>query len=323
MPVSSKVHLLTVLGLAGVGLGGCSPKEVECGSADAQAVVGSIVLEQIRKAASSAGTDEEGAARLSLSKLRATADQLKISLTDVRTSRTDPNSTKRFCAATLKLVVPVAVMDDADRAREVVQLPSVTATADNLGIEYSANRFEVPVEYNVQPTDEGDQVFADVEGVDAVADLFGQVIASAVSRTRLEDGQRLVQAQEVQQKASAAAAMAEGQKLALESAEADSKLAMQSLNTLWGQLPRPSRSQLLEAQRTWVRKKEADCQLVAAQTSIVVGEAEAARLTCDARMTRERYAYLEQFRASEAPPAQVSDPTRSPKSEAVGAVDDL
>lgn len=283
-------------------LSGCGKPQIECGSPDAQAVVIDVLKEQVRRSAAEAGEDEESGAKLSLSKIRAAVDQLRVSLDAVRTTRDDPNSSKRFCAATLELTIPAATLDDADRARVALNLPAVAATADTIGIENGANRFEVDIEYEVQPTDTGDRVFAEVEGMESFSQFLGEVVAFALSRTRLEDDRRNLEAEESQQRSAEEQALAEGQKLTLESAQAESKLAGQAINVLWQQLPASSRNQLLPAQRTWSRKKDADCRLEGARTSTVSAEMEAARLSCDARYTRERYTYLEQFRGSETEP---------------------
>nr|WP_314447365.1 lysozyme inhibitor LprI family protein [uncultured Sphingomonas sp.] len=284
-------------------LSGCGKPQIECGSPDAQAVVVDVLKEQVRRSAAKAGEDEESGTKLSLSKIRAAVEQLRITLDAVRTTRDDPNSSKRFCAAKLELTMPVATLDDADRARTALDLQGVAAAADTLGIENGANRFEVSIEYEVQPTDTGDRIFAEVEGLESFSQFVGEVVAFALSRTRLEDGQRNLEAEQSQQRSAEEQALAEGQQLTLESAQAESKLANQAINVLWQQLPATSRSQLLSAQRTWGRKKDADCKLEGARTSTVSAEMEAARLSCDARYTRERYTYLEQYRGSETEPS--------------------
>lgn len=310
--VRSGKALLPVL--AALVLSACNRSVAECGSDGAKSVVSDILKDAVRKHAAAVGQDEETGARLSLSKIRAAVEQLRITLEDVRTTRTDPNSTKRFCAANLTLVFPAATLDDADAAREAVALPTVASTADNLDIEHSADTYQVAIEYEVQPTDTGDRLFAEIEGLESFSNFVGETIASALSRTRLEDGRRETQAQEMSQRAAEELASAEGQKLALETAQAESRLATQSINALWKELGSSTRAQLLPAQRAWVRKKEADCRLEAAQSSTLQSAAETARLGCDARLTRERYTYLEQFRGYESQPSvpDASAPEQSP-----------
>jgi hypothetical protein len=291
-----------------LGLSACNKAGVTCGSEDAHAVVVDIVKGEVRKRAAESGEDKENGAKLSLSKIRAAVEQLRITLADVRTTREDPNSSKRFCSATLRVVLPASLIEEADRAREVAEMPSISSTADNLNIEHSADTFEVDVEYEVQPTDDGDRLFAEVEGLESFSAFLGESVAWAMSRTRLEDGQREAQALEATQAAAMSVARAEGQKLSLESAQAESALANQSINALWRDLGSATRKELLEAQRSWGRKKDADCRLEGAAASVVPAEAEASRLNCDARITRDRYAYLSQFRGAQSEEAPQSRP---------------
>ena len=130
--------------------------EVQCTADSAQAPVVDIVKEQLEKLISSKVRSEDGARQVSLSKIRAAIGQLVIQIEDIRTSKEDPNSTKRFCSGTLKLRFPTDTLSDADRAREAAGLNDVTTLADNSDIERQADSFTTAVEFNVQPTDDGE-----------------------------------------------------------------------------------------------------------------------------------------------------------------------
>jgi uncharacterized protein YecT (DUF1311 family) len=83
------------------------------------------------------------------------------------------------------------------------------------------------------------------------------------------------------------------QKADLDMAAAENKLANQQINAVWKALPEDARSQLLELQRAWVRKKTADCNIEAAGVSTEVVPKEAARLRCDTRLTTTRISELQ------------------------------
>ncbi|MFM8376996.1 MAG: lysozyme inhibitor LprI family protein, partial [Phenylobacterium sp.] len=104
------------------------------------------------------------------------------------------------------------------------------------------------------------------------------------------------QAQAAQEAAAAAETAKQteaAQKADLEMATAENKLANQQINTIWKSLPEEARSQLLELQRAWVRKKTADCNIEAAGVSTEAMPKEAARLRCDTRLTMERISELQ------------------------------
>ena len=105
-----------VFGLSVAACGRTAP--VQCTAESAQTPVVDIVKEQLER---SVGRDlrsgGDGTAASS-SKIRAAIAQLVITIEDIRTSKEDPNSSKRFCTGTLRIRFPAEVLSDADRARE-------------------------------------------------------------------------------------------------------------------------------------------------------------------------------------------------------------
>ena len=71
-------------------------------------------------------------------------------------------------------------------------------------------------------------------------------------------------------------------------ATAENKLANQTISEIWKSIPEYSRSELLDFQRAWIKKKTADCNIKAAETSTESVAREAARLRCDTVLTNTR-----------------------------------
>ena len=69
----------------------------------------------------------------------------------------------------------------------------------------------------------------------------------------------------------------------------------QTINEVWRAVPANIREQLLEMQRAWIRRKNADCRIESATVSTDPQEREAARLRCDTRVTNDRIRYLRQY----------------------------
>ena len=280
---------------------GCDKQTVACRTEDAQDPVLAIAREQVEKAASTQVRGESGNRPVSLSKIRAAVGQLGFSMADIRTSKEDPNSTKRFCVGTLKIRFPANALEDADQARESAGLPLVSDLADDGGIDRNADVFDAEIEFNVQPTDQGDKVFAKTESGQNLFRFAGEVLASSLLKASIAEAQRETRLAQQQAAASEAAAQQESQSATLDLAKNENQLATQQINALWGSIPNRTRAQLQPLQRAWVRKKEADCRLEAAGASLDPDEVETARLGCDTRFTQERARWLEPYRNYEPP----------------------
>jgi uncharacterized protein YecT (DUF1311 family) len=274
-------------------LSGCGVAATDCASDSSREVITSIVREQVEKAAEAELSGEDGTKLAGAAKIRATVAELKVLIEDIRTTKKDPDSTKRFCAGTAKVVIPLAMIQDADQTRKLLDLPNVDSLLEQSGLKRSADSVTFDVEYSVQPTDKRDKIYGEIEGAAPAFTAIGQVVGAHLARRDIEGAN---QAQAVQEAAAAAETAKQteaAQKADLEMATAENKLANQQINTLWKSLPEEARSQLLELQRAWVRKKTADCNIEAAGVSTEAVPKEAARLRCDTRLTMERVSELQ------------------------------
>lgn len=284
-------------------LAGCNKQPVECTAQSASAPVVSIVKDELEKTVTRKLRGDDGEGSAPQSKIRAAIAQLVISLNDIRTSREDPNSTKRFCAATLKIRIPSDLLRDADSARASLDLGSVSDLANNADIDRAADTFSAAIEFNVQPTDDGSKVFAETESGTSMLDFTAEVLSSGLLHARIADNQRNARLLADQQAAAQNAALSEQKAANLGAAKTENQLAAQTIAAAWKAIPAERRSQMLALQRAWIRKKDADCKVEAASASIDPSEMEVARLNCDTRVTNERIQYLAPFRSEEAEPA--------------------
>ncbi|HEX4695745.1 lysozyme inhibitor LprI family protein [Sphingomonas sp.] len=290
---------ITVFGIAMLCLAGCQRQPVQCTAESAQSTVVDLVKEQLEKSVSGKVRNETGNRSVSLSKIRAAIAQLVIAVDDIRTSKEDPNSTKRFCTGTLKVRFPTEMIADADKARADAQLNTVADLADSNDIEQNADRFSASLDFNIQPTDDGSKVFAEAESGNNMFTFAGDVVAAGLMRSSIEDAQRQEQQAKDQQAAVENAALVEQRNANLESAKTDNQLAEQALTAVWRSLNPDTHGQLLPVQRTWIRKKDADCRVEAASASTDPTEMEIARLNCDTRVSQERTQWLQPYRSAD------------------------
>lgn len=152
-------------------------------------------------------------------------------------------------------------------------------------------------DYDVQPTDTGDKVFAETETKSPIMTVASEIVASALLHNALQRAAAQAHQDQQAQQAQQNAALAEQKSADLNSAKTDDQLATQSILAVWKAIPAPTRSQLLPQQRAWARKKDADCHVTAASASTDPTDMEVARLKCDTSSTQERISFLEQYRA--------------------------
>lgn len=287
-----KCSVLAVAGLALL-VAGCKSRPVECTSSEAQGVISELISEEIGKATKEQLGDTQGT-QISEAKIRATVALVKVSIHDIRTTKSDPDSTKRFCEGTLKVVMPLKIISDAEKLRRQSDFDSVDQLADVGGLSRSADTFSRTLSFAVQPTDDRKKTFGEIDEVGMMFTALGEIIASHLVLPTVEAHE---QAQAVEQQAQQAQLdqQATAQKQAdFELANAENKLANQAISEIWKALPSEARSRLLDLQRAWIKKKTADCNIRAAGASTDSVVRETARLRCDTELTRARSQELRQ-----------------------------
>ena len=286
------VTILPVLALGAL-LSGCGVAATDCASGSSRDVITSIIREQVEKAAEAELAAEDGTRMSAASKIRATVAELKVVIEDIRTTKKDPDSTKRFCAGTAKVIIPLGMIEDADQTRRLLDLPDVDSLLSQAGLKRSADSVTFDLEYSVQPTDKRDKIYGEVEGAAPMFTTLGQIVGAHLARREIEGASQAQAAQVAAAAAETAKQTEAAQKADLDLAAAENKLANQQINAVWKALPEGARTQFLEIQRAWVRKKTADCNIEAAGASTEVMPREAARLRCDTRLTLSRISELQ------------------------------
>lgn len=269
-------------------LSGCGEKvDASCSSEDAQTLVSQIITEEAEKVAGEQKS-EDGSPLFNISKIRATLSEFKISIENIRTTKQDPNSTKKFCAGDVKIVVPAEVLSSADKARELAGVNSVSQYVQANGFENNANSLKKSIEYDVQPTDDKKKIYAELENAKLIAAVVSEITQSALLKPILDAKKSEADAQAKAQQQEQEKQVAVQKQAALEQAKADNALANQTITELWKSLSEENRKMLLDQQRAWIKKKEVDCRLEAASKTMDPVEKEVVRLNCDTNATNQR-----------------------------------
>ena len=263
-----------------------------CSGADASAVTLDIVRDEIIRLAS---INEDDAPALSKSKIRASVKQLGLSLVDVRTTKDDPNSTKQFCTGRVKLVAPTEMLSDANETRQMAGLNSIEELADNANVEAQANSFLADLDFNVQPTDDGQKIYSQVENGDEAIGFFAELVKDHLLKSAMADRKAELDRIEAEQ----VAAANEQQAADFEQAQAENKMAIDTINAVWKAIPQDSRTRILDSQRAWQRQKDISCRVEASTDATTEHDLAIAKLRCDTREQQARAQALRQFAMQE------------------------
>lgn len=287
-----------VLGLAActIFLSSCSKlMETSCSDQASKDALEAAVRAGLEDLTLKRAKDENGDYLISASSIRASIGKVKLILEDIRTTKEDPDSTKRFCTGTLKIVFSPETFESADAARELVGLPKIANAIDEAELDKGVDYLKGSLDYNVQPTDDGAKVFAEFDGADGKLDIFGEVVAASLLRDRIENKVR-VEKQEAdlarKQEEQAMQAMLNAD---FEAAVAQRKASNEAIAVMWNSLDGDVRQQLLTQQRSWIKQKDTSCKVEGLQFSTDPTEQKTAEANCQTRENNNRSQQLNRF----------------------------
>lgn len=298
--VELRAKYLFMVAVASIALASCSAfSETSCSDEASKGALENAIREGLEKVALERAQDAEGNYLISSSSVRASIAKVKLILEDIRTTKEDPDSTKRFCTGTLKIVFSPETFKAADASRELLGLPKIANAIDGAELEKGPDYLKGSLDYSVQPTDDGAKVFAEFEGSDGKLEIFGEVVAASLLRDRIENKVR-VEKQEVEfarkQEEEAVQAMLNA---GLEAAVAQRNASQEAIGVVWNSIDADVRKQLLAQQRAWIKQKDAACRVEGLQYSTEPTEQKTAEANCQARENNNRANQLSGYIAYE------------------------
>ncbi len=276
--------ILSACGKLPAGFGGGT----DCSTPEGHEAVFNAIREQVEADLSSSEWSVEGFRPPSKSKIRAALEQVKFSLIDVRTSKEDPDSTMKFCVGDVKATFPTEMIEQANKSLSLNNQTSISTAVENSDAKRMANSISIAIDYNIQPTDDGKKIFAEIEDHERVTNLVNLIVWGHLYNRQITQSAIETQQAEAAAQAEQESALAASRSASLEEAKATHALSDQALTAIWTAIPQEQRNQLLPLQRAWIKKKTADCRITAASASIEPTEKETARLHCEARQNQER-----------------------------------
>jgi len=292
-------------------LSGCGQASVSCSDDDAKSALEAAIRENLEKVTIDRAKAEDGSQPISNSAIRASIANIKLVIENIRTTKEDPDSTKRFCTGSLKIVFSTKTFSDATKARKLVGLSDVEKMADAADIEKGADYLKGDLDYNVQPTDEGEKISAEFENADDKLQVFGEVVAASLLKSSIETQVRNQKEQEEFALAEQEAAIEMEKTANLQQANEAAKSSDQALNIAWQSLGPNTRKQLLAQQRIWIKQKDASCKVRGLQSSTDASEQKIAEVLCKAELSNQRANQLQGYYREEYSAEEVRQETES------------
>ena len=294
------------------GLSAISNNNTNCGDESSLQLIQSLLDDStqsyVKRIASNEGVSTDSSA------LRASTSQITYSLEDVRTSKTDPNSTKVFCVAALSTNLDTETIDRANLVNEYYGISEVNEQAFQQDIDMDGNVINYSIEYSIQPTDGGKNIYGQLQNGSELIDFISTTVVSALQKNNVQamksqeqkdNAQRAIaekQAMEAEAlsiaEAEANASMEAAEELAnISSEKAKAKATMDykrnEFNELWSSASTEIRESLAEGQKEWVAERDEIC-INRAQESEVAWQ-EVVRMECISELLGDRYYQVKEY----------------------------
>lgn len=221
---------------------------------------------------------------LDMGKIRASLQQVVFNVSDIRTNNSDPNSKKEYCLTDLVVKVPQQMLTDADSSRQVYEHLSVAEQAAMENLSFDLNQLSQQLEYMVQPTDDGEKVYVQLENSEVLAQFVTQIVIDALLKTPREQSVQLLEQEQQQRLNEEQENLAEYQQILVAEAQQKIDQANEKLNLVWNATSKEVRELFLEEQRVWLKKRDLECKLQSTEAE----QPEVYRLNCEAEMTQLR-----------------------------------
>ena len=237
---------------------------------------------------------------LDLGKVRGEIKNLAISLKEIRTNNSDPNSKKNFCTGKLIVNIPSKLVKEADESRDIYNAQNVNQQAITMDMQFDNFVLNYDLDYSVQSTDDKKTIYVTLDNPDTPVEFIKSIVLDALQKSIRQNEQAMAQ-QEQQQRLVAEQqdameqqqAMSEYQQLRITEAKNNVDSANSQLNIVWGAISKDTRNELIDNQRVWLKKRDLECKLNSEGDTNE--EKEVSRMNCEVNMTNNRTQELKAY----------------------------
>ncbi|MXO91903.1 hypothetical protein GRI41_13795 [Altererythrobacter aquaemixtae] len=272
----------------------------ECGSPESKELIDKLLKEELEYGIQNQIDAQKELGSYDSTELENAVERLKISLNDVRTSRDDPDSQRFSCRATLALELPETVEKKANETRSMAEMGSVRDLANRYKMKRRGRTYTTEFDYFIQPTDDGEKLFAEMDDDAPALKFLGETLASyllsdEIREEKIAEDQAIAaelaeerareNAQKEREREIDSAFAAEGD-AALNAAEVQRKLASERINAVWLAMPADIQRDLDDLHSAWVKQMKARCASEAAGSDERSSMRKAKELNCQTRLVR-------------------------------------
>lgn len=289
-----------------------SKNTVKCGDDTSLQLVKSLLEDstqsRVKNIASNEGvlTDSAG--------LRASTSQINFSLEDIRTSETDPNSTKVFCVAALSTSLNSEMIDRANFVTDYYEQANLSEEAFQQDIDMDGNAIKYSLEYSIQPTDDGVNIYGQLQNGSELIDFIGTAVVNAIQKNSVQAMKAQQQKANVENAIAEKRAEEEDQALiaqaeanasreatneiaAISAEQAKVKVTMEykrsEFNELWKTASVETKESLSAGQKEWVEERDEICLDRAREADSE--RQEIVRMECITELLSDRYYQLKEY----------------------------
>ena len=275
--------------LSACGNAGLSGAAADCGSEDALQAVDALFKEELQYTLQSNLADQSELGSYDAAALEDAVGGVILALRDVRTSQNDPDSTRLACKATLAVDISDAVEREANEVRIMAELGTVREAANRHRLKNRGGSYTSDFNYFVQPTDNGDKLFAEINTDAAPLKFLAEVIGSymladEIREAKIAEDQALAEERRVEREMQNAYE-AEGA-ASLNTAEVERQLASEAIQATYRAMPRSAQDSIEELHSAWVKQMNAQCAADAAGSDERASKRKANELACQTRYVR-------------------------------------
>ncbi len=302
-----------------IGLNACdksinvvSDNTVKCGDESSLELVKSLLEDNTQSYVKNIANNEDVV--IDGSALRASTSQIKFNLEDVRTSKTDPNSTKIFCVAALSTVLDSETINRANFVNDYYGQADIHEKAFQQDIDMDGNVISYSIEYSIQPTDDGSNIYGQLQNGSELIDFISTEIVNSLQKNYVQAMKTQEQKDDIEREVSERKAMeAEAEVIAEAEAIADAEATNELVNVstekakakatmdfkrnefneLWSSASTETRESLAEGQKEWVVERDEIC-LSRAQEAEVAWQ-EVVRMECISELLGDRYYQVKEY----------------------------
>lgn len=328
-----KTHLLSAMvlsmGLSLVACGGKTPKikDINCSNETGLSTLKNIIIQDAQR--------ELKASNIPADTVTATLNKLNLSFSDFRTNSGDASGNKVSCEASLNLTLPTNLYNDINEAVKASgDYDDIDALLANYHYRPSAqaNVFYTNISYNLQPTDDGKQIFArfndDVNNT-GVGTLVGLALSKPVVQSDQDEAEDFDEAMDDTEETQDTEGLDETEteteetpeetpkkihpnhsptdkpandrqlQAQLARAQREHKAIIATINNTWKKLeqnlPAGLKAKLTEEQKAFNEERQADCEAVSAEVEGNDIQQEIAYYRCSTDKLRQRNKEFESY----------------------------